>query len=100
MRWCVLRSRVPAFLLPGTLESVGMQSHGKKSSGAGLERSCSDPAGDWLHRTGLENGVEYLEAWLRSAAYRRHRHATCAICVPTGGVQAFYHRRTPETSTT
>src|SRR4051794_23942576 len=100
MRWCVLRSQVPAFLLPGTLESVGMQSHGKKSSGAGLERSCSDPAGDWLRSTGPEDGVEYLEAWFRSATYRRHRHDTYAICVTTGGVQAFYYRGTTETSTT
>ena len=77
-----------------------MQSHGKKSSGAGLERSCSDPAGDWLRSTGPEDGVEYLEAWFRSATYRRHRHDTYAICVTTGGVQAFYYRGTTETSTT
>ena len=77
-----------------------MQSHGRKSSGAGLERSCSDPAGDWLRSTGPEDGVEYLEAWFRSATYRRHRHDTYAICVTTGGVQAFYYRGTTETSTT
>jgi AraC-like DNA-binding protein len=77
-----------------------MQSHGKKSSGAGLERSCSDPAGDWLRSTGPEDGVEYLEAWFRGATYRRHRHDTYAICVTTGGVQAFYYRGTTETSTT
>jgi AraC-like DNA-binding protein len=77
-----------------------MQSHGKQSSGAGLERSCSDPAGDWLRSTGPEDGVEYLEAWFRSATYRRHRHDTYAIGVTTGGVQAFYYRGTIETSTT
>jgi AraC-like DNA-binding protein len=76
-----------------------MQRHGKKSSGTGLERSCSDPAGDWLRSTGPEDGVEYLEAWFRSATYRRHRHDTYAICVTTGGVQAFYYRGTTETST-
>jgi len=77
-----------------------MQSHGRKSSGAGLERSCSDLAGDWLRSTGPEDGVEYLEAWFRSATYGRHRHDTYAICVTTGGVQAFYYRGTTETSTT
>jgi AraC-like DNA-binding protein len=76
-----------------------MQSHGRKSSGVGLERSCSDLAGDWLRSTGPEDGVEYLEAWFRGATYHRHRHDTYAICVTTGGVQAFYYRGTTEKST-
>jgi AraC-like DNA-binding protein len=56
-------------------------------------------AGDWLRSTGPEDGVEYLEAWFRGATYHRHRHDTYAICVTTGGVQAFYYRGTTEKST-
>ena len=77
-----------------------MQSHRKKSSGVGLERSCGEVTADWLRSTEPEHGVEFLEAWFRTATYRRHRHDTYAICVTTGGVQAFYYRGTTETSTT
>jgi AraC-like DNA-binding protein len=80
------------------LESAGMQSHPTKSSGTGLERSCSDLAGDWLRSTGPENGVEYLEAWLQGRAYHKHRHDTYAICLTTGGVQAFSYRGRTEVS--
>lgn len=75
-----------------------MQSHPTKSSGTGLERSCSDLAGDWLRSTGPEDGVEYLEAWLQGRAYRKHRHDTYAICLTIGGVQAFSYRGRTEVS--
>ena len=76
-----------------------MQSHGKQSSGVGLERSCSELAGGWLRSTGPEDGVEYLEAWLHGQAYHKHRHDTYAICLTMGGVQAFTYRGTTERST-
>jgi AraC-like DNA-binding protein len=76
-----------------------MQSHRKKSSGVGLERSCSELAGDWLRSAGPEHGIEYLDAWFHGSAYHTHRHDTYAICLTTRGVQAFTYRRTTEIST-
>jgi AraC-like DNA-binding protein len=76
-----------------------MHSNRRKSSGVGLERSCSEPASDWLHSTGPENGVEFLEAWFQGSAYHKHRHDTYAICLTSSGVQAFDYRGSTEIST-
>jgi AraC-like DNA-binding protein len=76
-----------------------MQSIYKKASGVGLERSCSELAGDWLRSTGPENGVEFLEASLHGPAYHKHRHDTYAICLTTSGILAFDYRGTGEIST-
>jgi AraC-like DNA-binding protein len=76
-----------------------MHSNRKKSSGVGLERSCSELTADWLHSTDPENGVEFLEAWFQGPAYHKHRHDTYAICLTTSGVLAFDYRGTGEIST-
>jgi AraC-like DNA-binding protein len=76
-----------------------MQSNGRKSSGVGLERSCSESTADWLRSTDPENGVEFLEAWLHGPAYHKHRHDTYAICLTTRGVLAFDYRGAGEIST-
>jgi len=76
-----------------------MQSNRKKSSGVGLERSCSEPVGDWLRSVGPEDGIEFLEAWLHGPAYHKHRHDTYAICLTTRGVLSFDYRGTGEIST-
>jgi AraC-like DNA-binding protein len=83
----------------GTLASVVMPSHRTRSSGVGLERSCSDLTVDWLRSSGPENGVERLEAWFQGPAYHKHRHDTYAVCLTTQGVQAFNYRGTREIST-
>ena len=75
-----------------------MQSQRSTASGVGLERSCSGATADWLRSTGPNNGVELLEAWLHGPAYHKHRHDTYAICLTTGGVQAFHYRGTREIS--
>jgi AraC-like DNA-binding protein len=75
-----------------------MRSHRSKSSGVGLERSCSVSTADWLRSTDPENGIEVLEAWLHGPAYHKHRHGTYAICLTTRGVQAFHYRGTREIS--
>ena len=76
-----------------------MLSNRRKSSGVGLERSCSELTADWLRSTGPENGVEFLEAWLHGPAYYKHRHDTYAICLTTRGVLAFDYRGAGEIST-
>jgi AraC-like DNA-binding protein len=76
-----------------------MLSNRSKSSGVGLERSCSELTADWLRSTDPENGVELLEAWFQGPAYHRHRHDTYAFCLTTSGVQAFDYRGTREIST-
>ena len=76
-----------------------MRSHRSKSSGVGLERSCSEVTADWMRSAGPENGVELLEAWFHGPAYHKHRHDTYAICLTTSGVQAFAYRGTREIST-
>ena len=76
-----------------------MLSNRRKSSGVGLERSCSELTSDWLRSTGPENGVEFLEAWFQGSAYHKHRHDTYAICLTTSGVQAFDYRGSAEIST-
>ena len=75
-----------------------MHSNRSKSSGVGLERSCSELTADWLRSTDPENGVELLEAWFHGPAYHKHRHGTYAICLPTSGVLAFDYRGTGEIS--
>jgi len=75
-----------------------MRDHRRGSSGAGLERSCGEPTGDWLRSAGPEDGVELLEAWFQGPAYHRHRHDTYAICLTTRGVQGFDYRGTHEIS--
>jgi len=75
-----------------------MPSHRSKSSGVGLERSCSEATADWLRSTEPENGVELLEAWFQGPAYQKHRHDTYAICLTTSGVQAFDYRGTGQIS--
>lgn len=52
-----------------------------------------------MRSTGVENGIECLEAWFRGSAYRTHRHDTYALCVTTTGVQAFGYRGVREVST-
>ena len=78
-----------------------MTSDGTRSSGAGLERSCACGEGrpDWLRATDSGDGVELLHAWLRTAAYRRHRHDTYAIGLTESGVQAFTYRGASHVST-
>src|SRR5579859_7793931 len=73
---------------------------GKRSraSGAGLERLCAESPADWLRSTVAGDGVEFLEARLREAAYHKHRHDTYAICLTTSGVQAFDYRGAAEVS--
>ena len=75
-----------------------MPSQRSKSSGVGLERSCSEGTADWLRSTGPEHGLELLEAWFQGPAYRKHRHDTYAICLTTSGVQAFDYRGAHEIS--
>ncbi len=75
-----------------------MPSNRKKSSGVGLERSCSEGSADWLRSTGPENGVEFFEAWLQESAYNKHRHDTYAIALTTRGVLAFDYRGAGEAS--
>ena len=75
-----------------------MRSNRSKSSGVGLERSCSEVTAGWLHSTDPENGVELLEAWFQGPAYHKHRHDTYAICLTTSGVQAFDYRGVSEIS--
>src|SRR5215469_7398319 len=70
-----------------------------RASGIGLERSCAETPADWLQSTDAENGVEFLEARLREAAYHKHRHDTYGICLTTSGVQAFDYRGAGEVST-
>jgi AraC-like DNA-binding protein len=70
-----------------------------RESGLGLERLCGDPSADWLWSTATESGVELFAAHLRQAAYHRHRHDTYAICLTTGGIQAFNYRGAAEMST-
>jgi AraC-like DNA-binding protein len=70
----------------------------RPSSGVGLERSCEESTTDWLRSSGPADGVEFLEAWFRGSAYRKHRHDTYAICLTTHGVQAFDYRGSRETS--
>src|SRR5690242_1168836 len=69
-----------------------------KSSGVGLERSCSAGTAEWLQSTEPAHGVELLEARLQAAAYHRHRHDTYAVCLTTHGVQAFHYRGVGEIS--
>lgn len=69
-----------------------MSGNHRKSSGAGLERSCDELSGDWMRASGPENGVELLEARFQGSAYRKHRHDTYAICLTVQGVQAFDYR--------
>ncbi len=76
-----------------------MSGNRSKASGVGLERSCGEMPADWMRSTGVENGVECLEAWFQGAAYHRHRHDTYAICGRTGGVQAVDWRGAAEVST-
>ena len=70
-----------------------------REGGLGLERLCGDPSADWLWSTATESGVELLAAQLCEAAYHRHRHDTYAICLTTGGIQAFNYRGAAERST-
>jgi len=70
-----------------------------RASGVGLERSCSESAGDWMRSMEGEDGVECLEAWFQGSAYHKHRHDTYAICLTTHGVQAFDYRGAAEIST-
>lgn len=70
----------------------------RRSSGVGLERSCSASTADWLRSTGPEHGVEFLEAWFQGPAYHKHRHDTYASCLTTRGVQGFDYRGTGEIS--
>jgi AraC-like DNA-binding protein len=65
---------------------------GSRSGGVGLERSCGEPSSDWIRQTDPVDGVEYLEAWFRGAAYHKHRHDTYAIGLTERGVQAFAYR--------
>src|SRR5918911_1445090 len=75
-----------------------MCSNRSKSSGVGLERSCSELTAGWLRSTDLENGIELLEAWFQGPAYHKHRHDTYAICLTTAGGQAFDYRGAAEIS--
>lgn len=75
-----------------------MRSNRSKSSGVGLERSCSAVTAGWLRSTDPENGVELLEAWFQGPAYHKHRHDTYAICLTTRGVLAFDYRGSGEIS--
>jgi len=63
-----------------------------RSSGVGLERSCSEPSSDWMQHTDAVAGVELLEAWFQGFAYHKHRHDTYAIGRTETGVQAFDYR--------
>ncbi len=76
-----------------------MLSNRSKSSGVGLERSCSEATTDWLRSTDIADGVELLEPWFQGPAYHKHRHDTYAICLTTRGVQAFDYRGAHEIST-
>jgi AraC-like DNA-binding protein len=64
----------------------------KSSSGIGLERSCGQGSGDWMRHSDAAGGVELMEAWFRTSAYRKHRHDTYAISFTESGVQAFDYR--------
>jgi AraC-like DNA-binding protein len=63
-----------------------------RSSGVGLERSCSERSSDWLHHTDAVGGVELLAAWFQGRAYHKHRHDTYAIGLTDTGVQTFDYR--------
>lgn len=67
--------------------------------GLGLEPLCGEPPADWLWSTAAESGVEFFAAHLHETAYRKHRHDTYAICLTTGGIQAFDYRGAAEMST-
>ncbi|HEY7031459.1 MAG TPA: AraC family transcriptional regulator [Thermomicrobiales bacterium] len=69
-----------------------MPGTGSRSCGVGLERSCGEASSDWLRQTAAVDGVEYLEAWFRGAAYHKHRHDTYAFGLTDRGVQAFGYR--------
>ncbi len=76
-----------------------MISNPSRASGVGLERSCIESSAGWMRSTGVENGVEFLEAWFQGHPYHKHRHDTYAICLTTSGVQAFDYRGAAEIST-
>ena len=75
-----------------------MDANRSRASGVGLERLCTGAPADWMRSSAAEYGVERLEAWLRGAAYRAHRHDTYAIGVTERGVQTFDYRGRVETS--
>ncbi|MFN8590449.1 MAG: AraC family transcriptional regulator [Thermomicrobiales bacterium] len=59
---------------------------------AGLEGLCEDSATDWIRHVAPIPGVQVLEAWLPTVAYRRHRHDVYAIGLTDVGIQAFSYR--------
>ena len=69
-----------------------MQPKETTSGGAGLERSCRPPAGDWITSVGPVSGVELFRAWFGGRAYCKHRHDTYAVGVTDSGVQVFDYR--------
>ena len=75
-----------------------MLSNSRRSSGVGLERSCSERSSDWLRSAGPEDGVEFFEAWFHGSGYHKHRHDTYAVAVTMRGVLAFDYRGTSEAS--
>jgi len=70
-----------------------------KSSGEGLERSCTQGTTGCVSAQGPVGGVEILRAWFPGRAYSRHRHDTYAIGLTDSGVQVFQYRGAVHAST-
>ena len=59
---------------------------------AGLERSCSGPALEWVISAPAVPGMERIEARFIGNAFEPHRHDTYALGLTLEGVQTFRYR--------
>ncbi|WP_119422926.1 AraC family transcriptional regulator [Desertibaculum subflavum] len=69
-----------------------MARHLSQDGGAGLERSCAAPHGDWLRIAPAVPGLERFEARFAGGGYAPHRHDVYAIGITLQGVQRFRYR--------
>jgi AraC-like DNA-binding protein len=69
-----------------------MHSKEARSSGEGLERSCTRTGAGFIASTGPVGGVELFRASFAGEAYQKHRHDTYAIGLTDRGVQVFDYR--------
>lgn len=78
--------------VPESDRTPGPECHTTGWIAFGLEGLCEDPASDWIRHLEPIAGVQLLEAWLPTVAYRRHRHDVYAVGVTDIGIQAFIYR--------
>jgi len=67
---------------------------------AGLERSCTGTARDFIRMAPEEPGYERIEAFFTGHAYDPHRHDTYALGYTVSGVQTFNYRGARQKSVT